>query len=61
MKKPRHETVYQISEEEIKASASTQCEMGKHKFKKLSENELFCPVCHSAYIIDKSKMKDYGF
>ena len=38
----------------------TQCEMGRHQFKKHSENEIFCPLCQSIYIIDKKKMKQYG-
>lgn len=61
--KPNHfiETVYQISESEIKASAKTQCKMEDHKWQKLSENEIYCPICATALIIDKSKMKDYGF
>jgi hypothetical protein len=39
----------------------TQCEMGKHQFVKHSENEIFCPLCQSIYIIDSKKMKNYGF
>ena len=50
--------VFSIKESEIKV-VSKQCDMGKHQFKKHSENEVFCPLCQSIYIIDPKKMKQY--
>jgi Zn finger protein HypA/HybF involved in hydrogenase expression len=51
------ETVYTIKEEDIKKTAVTQCPPGKHQFKKLSENEIYCPLCQSAYIVNN--INDY--
>jgi Zn finger protein HypA/HybF involved in hydrogenase expression len=51
------QTVFKITRAEISQTAVTQCEMGKHRFQKLSENEVFCPVCQSAYIVNN--IKDY--
>ena len=35
----------------------TQCK--EHKWEKLSENELYCPVCQSGAIINPKDMKLY--
>jgi Zn finger protein HypA/HybF involved in hydrogenase expression len=46
------QTVFKATHSEISRTAQTQCEMGKHEFQKLSENEVFCPICKSAFIVD---------
>jgi Zn finger protein HypA/HybF involved in hydrogenase expression len=46
------QTVFKATHAEISKTAITQCEMGKHKFQKLSDNEVYCPVCKSAFIVD---------
>ena len=43
--------VFSIKHSDI-PKGTTQCEMGKHKFQKMSENEIYCPVCQSAYIVN---------
>ena len=48
--------VFSIKHSDI-PKGTTQCEMGKHKFQKHSENEVFCPVCASVYIV--KNIKDY--
>jgi hypothetical protein len=50
-------TVYKISHSDIQKTGVTQCQMGKHKFQKLSEDEIYCPVCQSAFIV--KNIKDY--
>jgi Zn finger protein HypA/HybF involved in hydrogenase expression len=45
------QTVFKATHAEIEARGTSQCEMGKHKFQKHSENEVFCPVCQSIYIV----------
>lgn len=47
-----NETVFKIDEKEIKKTAVTQCPPEKHQFQKLSENEVYCPLCQSAYIVN---------
>jgi Zn finger protein HypA/HybF involved in hydrogenase expression len=47
-----NETVFKIDEKDIKKTAVTQCPPGNHQFKKLSENEIYCPLCQSAYIVN---------
>lgn len=41
-------TVFTATHEEISRTAVTQCQ--EHKWEKLAENELYCPVCQSAII-----------
>lgn len=53
------QTVFTVTHEEIKSTGKTQCEMGKHSFEKKSENEIYCPVCQSIYIINPKEMKKY--
>lgn len=48
---------YKTTHAEMAKTAITQCEMGKHKFVKLSDNEVFCHVCQSAYIVEN--INDY--
>ena len=50
--------VFSIKHSDI-PKGSVQCDMKNHQFVKHSENEIFCPLCQSIYIIDKKKMKDY--
>jgi hypothetical protein len=48
-------TVFSIKESEIKQTGKTQCI--KHQWRKLTENEVYCPLCESALIV--SNIKDY--
>jgi Zn finger protein HypA/HybF involved in hydrogenase expression len=43
-----NQTVFTKTNAEISRTAVTQCK--KHKWEKLAENELYCPVCESAII-----------
>lgn len=45
--------VFSIKHSEI-PKGSSQCEMDKHKFVKHSENEIFCPICQSIYIVENT-------
>lgn len=53
------QTVFKATNAEISRTAVTQCEMGKHKFVKHSEDEVYCPVCQSGYIVGADKLNNY--
>lgn len=57
---PHHETVYKISEADIKATAKTQCKMADHKWLKETDTTVICELCRTGLILPKHKMKDYG-
>lgn len=53
------QTVFKATNAEISKTAVTQCEMSKHKFIKHSDDEVYCPVCQSGYIVGADKLNDY--
>ncbi len=48
-------TVFSTTNSEIKSRGVTQCR--KHKWQKLNDNEIYCPVCQSAWIVNN--INDY--
>jgi len=50
------QTVFTIKHSEI-PKGITQCK--EHKWQKISENELYCPVCQSGALINPKDMKLY--
>lgn len=48
-------TVFSATHAEISKTARTQCK--KHKWEKLSENEIYCPVCETGAIV--KNINDY--
>ena len=43
-------TVFKITNSEISKTAVTQCKV--HKWEKLNDKEIYCPVCQSAAIVE---------
>jgi hypothetical protein len=49
--------VFSITHAEISKTAITQCR--KHKWEKLNDNEIYCPVCQSAAIVNPEVLDSY--
>jgi Zn finger protein HypA/HybF involved in hydrogenase expression len=50
-------TVFKTTHAEMKRTAVTQCQ--NHQWQKLTDNEVYCPVCQSAAIINPNDMEKY--
>ena len=51
------QTVFSAKNSEIAQTAVTQCV--NHKWEKLSDSELYCPVCKSGALINPENIKKY--